>query len=253
MIRLDNVSVTYRLKGESVEALRNASLALDGGSFVAIMGPSGSGKTTLIQVIAGLLTPTAGNVIVSGQNLRQLDDRAISEFRNRTIGFVFQFFNLPSYYTALDNVALPLVFAGVSETERRERARALLDEFGLGDRAIHKPEQLSGGEAQRVAIARALINNPKIILADEPTGNLDRDTGFRVMALLQRINRERNVTVLLVTHDEKAAAFADRVLRIEKGALAASLPPPLSPPTIPVNQRNDRSSDSPVDLQERVS
>jgi putative ABC transport system ATP-binding protein len=218
VIRLDNVSVTYRLKSESVEALRNASLGLAEGSFVAIMGPSGSGKTTLIQVIAGLLTPTTGDVIVSGQNLRQLDDRAISEFRNRTIGFVFQFFNLPSYYTALDNVALPLVFAGVSEAERRERARGLLDEFGLGDRAIHKPEQLSGGEAQRVAIARALVNNPKIILADEPTGNLDRDTGARVMELLQKINRERGVTILLVTHDEKAAAFAQQTLHIEKGA-----------------------------------
>ena len=218
MIRLDNVSVTYRLKSESVEALRNANLDLAEGSFVAIMGPSGSGKTTLIQVIAGLLTPTAGDIIVSGQNLRQLDDRAISEFRNRTIGFVFQFFNLPSYYTALDNVALPLVFAGVTEAERRERARALLDEFGLADRAIHKPEQLSGGEAQRVAIARALVNNPKIILADEPTGNLDRDTGTHVMELLRKINRDRGVTVLLVTHDEKAAAFAEQQLRIEKGA-----------------------------------
>jgi putative ABC transport system ATP-binding protein len=219
VIRLDNVSVTYRLKSETVEALCHANLDLAEGSFAAIMGPSGSGKTTLIQVIAGLLTPTDGDVIVSGQNLRQLDDRAISEFRNRTIGFVFQFFNLPSYYTALDNVALPLVFAGVTETERRARAGVLLDEFGLTDRAIHKPDQLSGGEAQRVAIARALVNNPKIILADEPTGNLDRDTGNHVMTLLQKINRERGVTILMVTHDEKAAAFADRVLRIEKGAL----------------------------------
>jgi putative ABC transport system ATP-binding protein len=218
VIRLDNVSVSYRLKSESVEALRRANLSLDEGSFVAIMGPSGSGKTTLIQVIAGLLTPTAGEVVVNNQNLRQLDDRAISEFRNRTIGFVFQFFNLPSYYTALDNVALPLVFAGVLEAERRERARVLLDEFGLGDRAIHKPEQLSGGEAQRVAIARALVNNPKIILADEPTGNLDRDTGTHVMELLQKVNRDRGVTILLVTHDEKAAAFAQKTLRIEKGA-----------------------------------
>ncbi len=217
MIRLDNVSVTYRLKSESVEALRGVNLHLTEGSFVAIMGPSGSGKTTLIQVIAGLLTPSAGDVIVAGQNLRQLDDRAISEFRNRTIGFVFQFFNLPSYYTALDNVALPLVFAGVSEAERRTRARALLEEFGLGGRALHKPDQLSGGEAQRVAIARALVNHPKIILADEPTGNLDRDTGTHVMELLRKICHERGVTVLLVTHDEKAAAYAQQTLRIEKG------------------------------------
>ena len=217
MIRIEHVSMEYRLGSERVLALRDLNLHVLAGSFSAIMGPSGSGKTTLIQLIAGLLTPTAGDVIISGQNLRQLNDHEISAFRNRTIGFVFQFFNLPSYYTALDNVALPLVFAGVSETERRERARALLDEFGLGDRAIHKPEQLSGGEAQRVAIARALITNPKIILADEPTGNLDRDTGTHVMELLRKINRERGVTILLVTHDEKAAAFAEQQLRIEKG------------------------------------
>jgi putative ABC transport system ATP-binding protein len=219
VIELHNVAVEYRLGQERVEALRGVNLTIGAGSFDAIMGPSGSGKTTLIQLIGGLLTPTAGEVVVSGQNLRQLDDREISEFRNRAIGFVFQFFNLPSYYTALDNVALPLVFAGIGEGTRRERARALLGEFGLADRLAHKPDQLSGGEAQRVAIARALINTPKIILADEPTGNLDRETGGRVLELLQRINRERGVTVLMVTHDEKAAAFAQRVIRIEKGQL----------------------------------
>jgi putative ABC transport system ATP-binding protein len=220
VIRLENVSVEYRLKAERVPALCDVNLEIAGGSFDAIMGASGSGKTTLIQLIAGLLTPTAGDVIVSEQNLRQLDDQKISAFRNSTIGFVFQFFNLPSYYTALDNVALPLVFAGVAEHERRERARQLLREFGLEERAHHKPDQLSGGEAQRVAIARALINHPKIILADEPTGNLDRETGMHVLELLQRICRERGVTVLMVTHDEKAAAFAQRIIRIEKGQLA---------------------------------
>jgi len=219
MIRLENISVEYRLQSERVLALRNVDLHVREGSFEAIMGPSGSGKTTLIQLIAGLLTPTAGNVVVSGENLNNLDDDKISAFRNRTIGFVFQFFNLPAYYTAVDNTALPLVFAGVDEGARRMRARALLAEFGLQERLEHKPDQLSGGEAQRVAIARALINNPKIILADEPTGNLDRETGTHVMELLQRINRERGVTVLMVTHDEKAAAFAQRVIRIEKGEL----------------------------------
>ncbi len=219
MIRLENISVEYRLQSERVLALRNVNLHVREGSFEAIMGPSGSGKTTLIQLIAGLLTPTAGNVVVSGENLNHLDDDKISAFRNRTIGFVFQFFNLPAYYTAVDNAALPLVFAGVDEGARRMRARALLAEFGLEERLEHKPDQLSGGEAQRVAIARALINNPKIILADEPTGNLDRETGTRMMELLQRINRERGVTVLMVTHDEKAAAFAQRVIRIEKGEL----------------------------------
>jgi putative ABC transport system ATP-binding protein len=220
MIRLENVSVEYRLKSERVQALRNLNLRISEGSFEAIMGPSGSGKTTLIQLIAGLLTPTVGEVIVSGENLSRLDDEKISAFRNRTIGFVFQFFNLPSYYTAMDNAALPLVFAGVDERTRRVRARTLLAEFGLQDRLDHRPDQLSGGEAQRVAIARALINNPKIILADEPTGNLDRETGTHVMELLQKINRERGVTVLMVTHDEKAAGFAQRIIRIEKGELA---------------------------------
>ncbi|MGO9245679.1 MAG: ABC transporter ATP-binding protein [Verrucomicrobiia bacterium] len=219
MIRLENISVEFRLKNERVQALRGVTLRILEGGFDAIMGPSGSGKTTLIQLIAGLLTPTAGEVIVSGEHLSQMDDEKISAFRNRTIGFVFQFFNLPSYYNAVDNAALPLVFAGVDERHRRERARALLAEFGLGERLDHKPDQLSGGEAQRVAIARALINNPRIILADEPTGNLDRETGTHVMELLQRINRERGVTVLVVTHDEKAAAFAQRVIRIEKGEL----------------------------------
>jgi putative ABC transport system ATP-binding protein len=219
MIRLENISVEYRLQSERVLALRNVNLHIREGSFEAIMGPSGSGKTTLIQLIAGLLTPTAGNVVVSGENLNHLDDDKISAFRNRTIGFVFQFFNLPAYYTAVDNAALPLVFAGVDEGARRMRARALLAEFGLQERLEHKPDQLSGGEAQRVAIARALINNPKIILADEPTGNLDRETGTHMMELLQRINRERGVTILMVTHDEKAAAFAQRVIRIEKGEL----------------------------------
>jgi putative ABC transport system ATP-binding protein len=220
MIRLENISVQYRLKSECIQALHNVNLHVPDGSFAAIMGPSGSGKTTLIQLIAGLLTPTSGEVIVSGENLRQLTDEKISAFRNRTIGFVFQFFNLPNYYNALDNVALPLVFAGVDERTRRAQATELLTEFGLAERVLHKPDQLSGGEAQRVAIARALVNRPKIILADEPTGNLDRDTGMHVMQLIQKINWERRVTVLMVTHDEKAAAFAQRVIRIEKGELA---------------------------------
>ena len=222
MILLDHVSMEYHLRGECVRALQDVNLNIPESSFVAIMGPSGSGKTTLIQLIAGLLTPTAGDVIVSGENLRALNDARISAFRNRTMGFVFQFFNLPGYYTALDNVALPLVFDGVDETTRRDRARTLLREFGLEERLNHTPDQLSGGEAQRVAIARALINDPKIILADEPTGNLDRDTGTHMMELLQSINRERGVTILLVTHDEKAAAFAQQTLRIEKGGLVAA-------------------------------
>jgi putative ABC transport system ATP-binding protein len=219
MIQLENITHEFRLQGETVTALRDVSMAIPDGAFVAIMGPSGSGKTTLIQLIAGLLTPTAGEVVVDGQHLRRMDDKAISAFRNRTIGFVFQFFNLPSYYTALDNVALPLVFAGVDERTRRDRATALLREFGLEDRMRHRPDELSGGEAQRVAIARAMIGNPRVILADEPTGNLDRETGRRVLALLQQINRDRGVTVVMVTHDELAAEHAGSSVRIEKGSI----------------------------------
>jgi putative ABC transport system ATP-binding protein len=221
MIRLEQVSVTYRLKRGGVEALRNVELSVDEGAFYAITGPSGSGKTTLIQLIGGLLTPTGGRVEVAGNALHEFDDSEMARFRNQTIGFIFQFFNLPSYYTALDNVALPLVFAGVDELERRARAGEILEEFGLSDRAMHKPDQLSGGEEQRVAIARALVSEPKIILADEPTGNLDRENGTHVMELLQEINRSRRVTVLVVTHDEKVTAFADKVIRIEKGELVS--------------------------------
>ena len=221
MIRLENVSVTYRLKRrEHVPALRGIDLHIEAGGFVAIMGPSGSGKTTLIQLIGGLLTPTAGRVVIAGQDLRAFKDKEMARFRNATIGFVFQFFNLPGYYTALQNTALPLVFRGVAEAERHRRALELLVEFGLADRVKHKPDQLSGGEEQRVAIARALINTPKIILADEPTGNLDRETGLHVMQLLQSVRRSRGVTVLVVTHDEKIGAFADTVIRIENGVVA---------------------------------
>jgi putative ABC transport system ATP-binding protein len=219
MIRLENITHEFRLHGETVTALHDVTMTVDHGSFVAVMGPSGSGKTTLIQLVAGLLTPTAGEVVVGGQHLRQMNDQAISAFRNRSIGFVFQFFNLPSYYTALDNVALPLVFAGVEESARRERAAALLREFDLGDRMHHRPDELSGGEAQRVAIARALVTTPQVILADEPTGNLDRTNGLHVLELLQKINRERGVTVVMVTHDEIAASYAGSVVRIEKGSI----------------------------------
>lgn len=221
MIRLEQVSVTYRLKREGVQALRNVDLEISEGEFHAITGPSGSGKTTLIQLIGGLLTPTEGRIEVAGHALHEFNDEEMARFRNRTIGFIFQFFNLPSYFTAVDNVALPLVFSGVEEAERRRRARGLLDEFGLLDRAAHKPDQLSGGEEQRVAIARALVSEPKIILADEPTGNLDRENGTRVMELLQEINRERGVTVLVVTHDDKITEFASDVIRIENGELAS--------------------------------
>jgi putative ABC transport system ATP-binding protein len=219
MIKLENVTVEYRLRNDRVLALDNINLDLPEGGFLAIMGPSGSGKTTLMQLIAGMLTPTTGNVIVSGQNLRLLDDQKISQFRNRTIGFVFQSFHLLPYHTALDNVALPLVFAGIDEKTRRNRARQVLTELGLADRINHRPDELSGGEAQRVAIARALINNPKIILADEPTGNLDRANSDHVMSLLTEISTKRGMTILMVTHDDHSAKRAANTLHLDKGRL----------------------------------
>jgi putative ABC transport system ATP-binding protein len=219
MIKLENVTVEYRLRNDRVLALDNINLDLPEGGFLAIMGPSGSGKTTLMQLIAGMLTPTTGNVIVSGQNLRLLDDQKISQFRNRTIGFVFQSFHLLPYHTALDNVALPLVFAGIDEKTRRNRARQVLTELGLADRINHRPDELSGGEAQRVAIARALINNPKIILADEPTGNLDRANSDHVMSLLTEISTNRGMTILMVTHDDHSAKRAAKTLHLDKGRL----------------------------------
>jgi putative ABC transport system ATP-binding protein len=219
MIQLENVSVEYRLKKETVVALKNLTIGLPKGSLTAVTGPSGSGKTTLMQLIGGLQTPSFGEVVVDGNKLHEFDDDQMASFRNSTVGFVFQFFNLPSYYTAVQNVALPLVFAGVPQDIRHAKAMALLSEFGLSDRAQHKPDELSGGEGQRVAIARALVGDPKIILADEPTGNLDRETGNRVMELLQQVSRGRGVTVIVVTHDEKVTTFADNIIRIEKGEL----------------------------------
>ena len=219
MIQLENVSVEYHLKKETVVALRDVSLKIPQGSFMAVTGPSGSGKTTLMQLIGGLQTPSSGKVVVAGHKLDEFDDEKMASFRNSTVGFVFQFFNLPSYYSAAENVALPLVFAGVPKDIREAKAKELLSSFDMSDRAQHKPDQLSGGEGQRVAIARALAGDPKIILADEPTGNLDRATGTRVMELLQQVNRERGVTVIVVTHDEKVTTFADEIIRIEKGEL----------------------------------
>ena len=219
MIQLENVSVEYHLKKETVVALRDVSLKIPQGSFMAVTGPSGSGKTTLMQLIGGLQTPSSGKVVVAGHKLDEFDDEKMASFRNSTVGFVFQFFNLPSYYSAAENVALPLVFAGVPKDIREAKAKELLSSFDMSDRAQHKPDQLSGGEGQRVAIARTLAGDPKIILADEPTGNLDRATGTRMMELLLQVNRERGVTVIVVTHDEKVTTFADEIIRIEKGEL----------------------------------
>jgi len=219
LIRLEGVSKEFHVGPSTVLAMRDVDLDVQPGEFIVVMGSSGSGKTTLMQVIGGLLTPDRGRVTVAGRELAGLDDDALSAFRNQTIGFVFQFFHLQPFYTAVQNVALPLVFGNVPPAERRRRALEALADVGLSERAHHRPDQMSGGEMQRVAIARAMINQPSVLLGDEPTGNLDRATGERILELIAAFNRERGVTVLLVTHDDHVASYAGRVIKIDNGAL----------------------------------
>ena len=208
---------------ETINALAGVTLEISPGEFVSIVGPSGSGKSTLLHIIGGLDSPTKGNIIVDGQDLSQASDSELSSYRNKKVGFVFQTFNLQPTYTALENVALPLVFARVPLGKRNQIAREALDTVGLGDRVRHKPSELSGGERQRVGIARALVNNPKILLADEPTGNLDSKARERIMELLTRLNKERGLTLVLVTHDLESARNANRMLQMHDGKLTESV------------------------------
>jgi putative ABC transport system ATP-binding protein len=201
----------------SVEALRGVDLAIARGEFVALVGPSGSGKSTVLNLIGGLDKPTSGQVWINGTELSASDERTLTQHRRGHVGFVFQSFNLLPRLTAEENVALPLMFSGVPETDRLARARALLERAGLQERLTHRPTQLSGGEQQRVAIARALIGQPVLLLADEPTGNLDTVTGTEIMALLKELNCERGLTLLVVSHDPDVAAFADRIVRLRDG------------------------------------
>jgi putative ABC transport system ATP-binding protein len=202
-----------------IEALRGINLEVTAGQFVALVGPSGSGKSTLLNLVGGLDRPSGGQLWVDSVELSACKEKALIEHRRRRVGFVFQSFNLLPRLTALENVALPLMFVGVQEQERLERATDLLVSTGLQDRIGHRPNQLSGGEQQRVAIARALVGRPAIILADEPTGNLDSDTGSEIMTLLRRLNQAQGVTLLLVTHDPEAASYADRVVRLRDGRI----------------------------------
>jgi len=218
MIRLQNVVKRYEGK-RTVHALRGVSFEVGRGEMVATMGPSGCGKSTLLNIIGGLDRPSEGSVIVDGAELSRLDDNALTRLRREKIGFIFQFFNLLPTLTAIENVALPLHLAGKGKRNSAARAQELLEIVGLADRHDHLPDELSGGEQQRVAMARALALNPPLILADEPTGNLDSESGLQVLALFKKLQSQFNVTVLMVTHDSTAAGFCDRIMRMQDGSL----------------------------------
>lgn len=219
MIELKQVTRTYKLGEHEIHALDQVDLDISDGEFVAVVGPSGSGKSTLLHIVGGIDTPTSGQVLVDGQDLSQASDRKLALFRNRQVGFVFQTFNLQPTYTALENVALPLVFAKVPPKERRASALNALEAVGLADRVKHKPAQLSGGERQRVAIARALVSDPAYVLADEPTGNLDTELAFEIMSVFSEINKQ-GTTVLICTHDrELIRHYGEKILFLYKGKI----------------------------------
>ena len=216
LISIEGLRKTYHIGTQQVHALDGLDLGIDVNEYVALMGPSGSGKSTLMNVLGCLDSPTAGSYHLNGQNVANLDEDALADIRNREIGFVFQTFNLLPRYSALENVALPLIYAGLSKHERLERAEEVLEMVGLQDRMVHKPNELSGGQRQRVAVARALVNRPSIILADEPTGNLDTATSMEIMNLFGEIQAAGN-TVILVTHEEDIAECAHRIVRLRDG------------------------------------
>lgn len=220
LIRLDKISRRYVMGTETIHALREVSLEIQRGEYVAIMGPSGSGKSTLMNLLGCLDTPSSGLYELNGTNVSEMDDNELAEIRNREIGFVFQTFNLLPRSNALRNVELPLIYSGMDFDERRQVALDALASVGLADRVTHKPNELSGGQRQRVAVARALVNKPSIILADEPTGNLDSKTGVEIMALFETLSQSGN-TVLVVTHEEDVARHARRILRIRDGLIAS--------------------------------
>jgi putative ABC transport system ATP-binding protein len=209
---------TYTMGSEEIHALQAVSIQIERGEYVAIMGPSGSGKSTLMNLIGCLDTPTKGSYLLNGKQVSQMNDNELARIRNEEIGFVFQTFNLLPRATALRNVELPLVYAGVPAKQREERARTALDRVELGSRMMHRPNELSGGQRQRVAIARALVNNPSILLADEPTGNLDTKTGLEIMAVFEKLHRAGN-TIIIVTHESDVAAFAYRTIHLRDGKI----------------------------------
>lgn len=218
LIKITNIKRDFPLGNEIVYVLKGIDLEINKGEYVALMGPSGSGKSTLMNILGCLDTPTSGTYILNGKHVSEMQDDELAGIRNKEIGFVFQTFNLMPRTTALDNVALPMVYAGHSKSERVERATEVLTQVGLNDRMDHKPNQLSGGQRQRVAVARALVNKPSIILADEPTGNLDSKTSVEIMNLFNEIHANGN-TVILVTHEEDIAAYAHRIIRLRDGII----------------------------------
>jgi len=223
LIRLKNISRRYVMGNETIHALRDVSLEIHRGEYVAIMGPSGSGKSTLMNLLGCLDTPTSGSFELNDVDVSDMDDNELADVRNREIGFVFQSFNLLSRSDALHNVELPLIYAGVPADERRQIALDALSNVNLGDRIHHRPNEMSGGQRQRVAIARALVNKPSILLADEPTGNLDSRTGEEIMALFDELHRKGN-TIIVVTHEEDIARHAHRIIRIRDGRVASDEP-----------------------------
>ena len=222
IIETTNLAKRYIMGAEVINALRSVSIQIQRGEYVAFMGPSGSGKSTLMNLIGCLDTPTEGTYVLNGQDVSRMSDNALAEVRNKEIGFVFQTFNLLPRASSLDNVALPLIYAGFNKRQRDERAMAVLTSVGLGDRAKHKPNELSGGQRQRVAIARALVNNPSIILADEPTGNLDSKTSYEIMDLFEALYVKGN-TIIMVTHEEDIARYAHRIVRLRDGLVESDV------------------------------
>ena len=218
VIHLENLRKSYFMGKQALPVLKGISLDIDKNEYVALMGPSGSGKSTLMNILGCLDSPTAGTYILNGNDVSKMDDNALADIRNKEIGFVFQQFNLLPRLTAVDNVALPLVYAGIARKQRTEIAMNVLEKVGLADRSHHKPNELSGGQSQRVAIARALVNNPSMILADEPTGNLDTKTSNEIMDIFGHIQAGGN-TVVLVTHEEDIAKFAHRIVRLRDGVI----------------------------------
>lgn len=223
LISIRDLNKTYIMGAERVEALKTVTLDIQKNEYVALMGPSGSGKSTLMNLLGCLDSPSRGEYWLNGTEVSTMDDNDLAEVRNKEIGFVFQTFNLLPRLSALENVALPLVYAGYTKEERLEKARKVLEAVGLGDRVSHRPNELSGGQRQRVAVARALVNDPAIILADEPTGNLDSKTSYEIMGLFEQIHKAGN-TVILVTHEQDIALHAHRIVRLRDGVIESDMP-----------------------------